>query len=102
MALRNRRALDSSRRLRAAVGPDYALGAIIPNPRGMELRRDYWQPFLYAELAAIYDVFVFMVYLTYRGDGRPYVARRDREQDDPAHRDRPPGRPGPPHRRPGP
>ncbi|HSI29748.1 MAG TPA: hypothetical protein VK951_00345, partial [Miltoncostaeaceae bacterium] len=69
VALRNRRALDLSRRLREAVGPDYALGAIIPNPRGMELRRDYWQPFPYAELAARYDVFVPMVYSTYRGDG---------------------------------
>jgi hypothetical protein len=76
VALRNRRALDLSRRLRAAVGPDYALGAIIPNPRGMELRRDYWQPFPYAELAAIYDVFVPMVYSTYRGDG-PAVVSRD-------------------------
>jgi hypothetical protein len=76
VALRNRRALDLSRRLRAAVGPDYALGAIIPNPRGMELRRDYWQPFPYAELAAIYDVFVPMVYSTYRGDG-PAVVTRD-------------------------
>jgi hypothetical protein len=76
VALRNRRALDLSRRLRAAVGPDYALGAIIPNPRGVELRRDYWQPFPYAELAAIYDVFVPMVYSTYRGDG-PAVVTRD-------------------------
>jgi hypothetical protein len=75
VALRNRRALDLSRRLRAAVGPDYALGAIIPNPRGMELRRDYWQPFPYAELAAIYDVLVPMVYSTYRGDGPAVVAR---------------------------
>ncbi len=75
VALRNRRALELSRRLRAAVGRDYALGAIVPNPRGMELRRDYWQPFPYAELAAVYDVFVPMVYSTYRGDGPAVVAR---------------------------
>ena len=34
------------------------------------------QPFPYAELAAIYDVFVPMVYSTYRGDG-PAVVSRD-------------------------
>ena len=75
VSLRNRRALDLSRRLRAAVGPDYALGAIIPNPRGMELRRDYWRPFPYAGLTGIYDVFLPMVYSTYRGDGPRVVAR---------------------------
>lgn len=76
VARRNRRLLDLSERLRAAVGPDHALGAIIPNPRGMELRRGYWRAFPYAELAALYDVFVPMVYSTYRGDG-PAVVRRD-------------------------
>lgn len=75
VSLRNRRAMDLSRRLRAEVGPDYALGAIIPNPRGMELRRDYWQPFPYADLAGVYDVFVPMVYSTYRGDGAAIVRR---------------------------
>jgi len=75
VALRNRRALDLSRRLREAVGPDYALGAIIPSPRGMELRRDYWQPFPYADLAAVFDVVLPMVYSTYRGDGPAVVTR---------------------------
>jgi hypothetical protein len=74
--LRNRRLARLSRGLRAAVGPDYALGAIIPNPRGMALRRDYWRPFPYAALAAVYDLFVPMVYSTYRGDG-PRVVTRD-------------------------
>ena len=73
---RNRRLMDLSARLRAAVGPDDALGAIIPNPRGMELRRDYWQPFPSAKLAGVYDVFLPMVYSTYRRDG-PAVVRRD-------------------------
>jgi hypothetical protein len=76
VALRNRRLLSLSERLRQEVGPDYALGAIVPNPRGMELRRDYWQPFPYGDLAGIYDAFVPMVYSTYRGDG-PAVVRRD-------------------------
>ena len=73
---RNRRLLSLSARLRRAVGPDYALGAIIPNPRGMELRRGYWRAFPYAELGRVYDIFVPMVYSTYRGDG-PAVVRRD-------------------------
>ena len=55
---------------------DRDVGAIIPNPRGMELRRDYWQPFPYADLAAVYDVVLPMVYSTYRGDG-PAVVTRD-------------------------
>ncbi len=76
VSLRNRRTMDLSQRLRAAVGPDYALGAIIPNPRGMALRRDYWQPFPYADLAGVYDAFLPMVYSTYRGDGAA-VVRRD-------------------------
>ena len=41
----------------------------------MELRRDYWQPFPYADLAAVYDVVLPMVYSTYRGDGRAVVTR---------------------------
>jgi hypothetical protein len=73
VARRNARLLALSRGLRAAAGPDYALGAIIPSPRGMELRRDYWQPFPYSELAGIYDAFVPMVYSTYRGDGAGVV-----------------------------
>jgi hypothetical protein len=76
---RNGRLLRLSARLRKAVGPDYALGAIIPNPRGMELRRGYWRAFPYAELARVYDLFVPMVYSTYRGDG-PAVVRRDMDR----------------------
>ncbi len=73
---RNRRLLDLSARLRAAVGPDYALGAIIPSPSGMAVRPGYWRAFPYAELAGVYDVFLPMVYSTYHGDG-PAVVRRD-------------------------
>ncbi len=76
VARRNARLMRLLTRLRAAVGPDYALGAIIPNPRGMELRRGYWRAFPYAPLAGVYDLFVPMVYSTYRGDG-PAVVRRD-------------------------
>lgn len=64
--LRNARLLALSARLRAAAGEGYPLGAIIPSPRGMELKPKYWPAFPYASLAATYDVFVPMGYFTYR------------------------------------
>lgn len=64
--VRTARALRLSERIRAAVGPEEALGAIIPSPRGMELRPTYWPGFPYAELAAIYDVFLPMGYFSWR------------------------------------
>jgi hypothetical protein len=68
-ALRTRRLLSLSRQLRAAVGPGYALGAIIPAPRGMEQVPKYWPGFPYAQLAQIYDVFLPMVYWTFSVKG---------------------------------
>ena len=76
VSLRNRRLLDLSARLRAAVGADYALGAITPSPSGMADRPGYWRAFPYAELAGVYDIFLPMVYSTYHGDGAR-VVRRD-------------------------
>lgn len=64
--LRNRRLLALSARIRAAVGRSYALGAIIPSPRGMQLLPRYWPGFPYAELARTYDVFLPMGYFSYR------------------------------------
>jgi hypothetical protein len=58
-----------SRRLRAAVGTRYALGACIPSPAGMADNATYWPQFPYKTLAGIYDVFVPMGYYTYHGDG---------------------------------
>ena len=63
-AVRNARVLALSRQLRAAAGPDFGLGAIIPSPRGMEIRPAYWPGFPYAQLAALYDVFLPMTYFT--------------------------------------
>ena len=68
-ALRTRRVLSLSRQLRAAVGPGYALGAIIPAPRGMEQVPKYWPGFPYPQLAGIYDVFLPMVYWTFSVKG---------------------------------
>jgi hypothetical protein len=77
--LRNARLLALSRRLRAAVGRSYALGAIIPSPRGMQLLPQYWTPFPYRRLARVFDVFLPMGYFTYRphdlGGAFGYTAR---------------------------
>jgi hypothetical protein len=67
--IRNARVLTLSRSLRAAVGADYPLGAIIPSPRGMQIKPAYWPSFPYAQLAGIYDVFLPMVYWTYSVKG---------------------------------
>ena len=64
VAVRNARVLALSSKLRAAVGPDMSLGAIIPSPRGMEIRSTYWPGFPYAQLAGIYDAFLPMTYFT--------------------------------------
>ncbi len=70
---RTARLLSLSRQLRDAVGPSYRLGAIIPSPRGMELRPSYWPGFPFERLAALYDVFVPMAYYTYHVRGRAAV-----------------------------
>jgi hypothetical protein len=66
---RTKRLLTLSRRIRARVGPDYPLGAVIPSPVGIARADDYWPVFPYAQLNAIYDVFVPMGYFTYHVAG---------------------------------
>jgi hypothetical protein len=77
-APRAQRLLTLSRRLRSVVGAG-ALGAIVPSPRGMELRPTYWPGFPWAALRRLYDVFLPMTYYTYRFDGADaaygYLAR---------------------------
>jgi hypothetical protein len=77
--LRNARLLSLARRLRAAAGRSYALGAIIPSPRGMQLLPTYWPGFPYRRLARVFDVFLPMGYFTYRprdlGGAFGYTAR---------------------------
>ena len=63
--LRNRRLLQLSRRLRADVGREYALGAIVPSPIGMS--PSYWPGIPYRSLTRSYDVFLPMAYSTLRG-----------------------------------
>ncbi len=72
-ARRTSRLLRLSRQLRKAVGGGFALGAIIPSPRGMELSPSYWPGFPYGELAGIYDVILPMTYYSYRVEGRAAV-----------------------------
>jgi hypothetical protein len=63
-SLRNQRLISLSARLRRAVGPNYALGAIIPSPVGMIRHRHYWRSFPYRAVARLYDVFLPMAYFT--------------------------------------
>jgi hypothetical protein len=78
-ALRTRRLLRVATDLREAVGAEYRLGAIIPSPRGLELSPTAWPGFPYEELAERFDVFLPMIYFTYRTTTAPaaraYVTR---------------------------
>lgn len=61
---RNRRVRSLSRRLREAVGPDYPMGAIVPEAGAL-----YWPDFPYKSVARRFDVFLPMAYFTYRTSG---------------------------------
>jgi hypothetical protein len=62
---RNERLLRLSKKIRSAVGPDYSLGAIIPDPKTQR----YWPNFPYRRVAKVYDVFLPMSYFTFRTKG---------------------------------
>ncbi len=78
-ARRTERLLRLASGIRAAAGEGYPLGAIIPSPRGMEILPAYWPGFPYANLAAVFDVFLPMAYFSYRtrdeATAGAYVAR---------------------------
>jgi hypothetical protein len=63
-SLRNRRLMQLSMQLRAAVGPRYPLGAITPGEVGFRRHPRYWPRFPYRGLARYYDVFLPMAYFT--------------------------------------
>ena len=67
---RNLRLLEVSEALRQAAGPDYPLGAIIPDSHSL-----YWPRFPYKRIARIYDVMVPMGYFTFRAKGFKHVER---------------------------
>jgi hypothetical protein len=75
IGLRNRRLLELSRRLRALVGDDAGLGAIVPDP----VTQRYWPRFPYRRVRALYDAFLPMSYWTYRVRGSGAVYRYTRE-----------------------
>jgi hypothetical protein len=66
---RTRRLLAVSSRVRAEVGQNYRLGAIIPSPRGMQKHPGYWPDFPYTQLESLYNVFLPMTYFTWRVSG---------------------------------
>src|SRR5207244_3761503 len=67
--------LALSARIRAAVGPSFPLGAIIPSPRGLIRVPTYWPGFPYKALPAYYDVVLPMSYYTFHTNG-PWAAHR--------------------------
>lgn len=71
IAVRNRRMLALSHRLRQLVGPDAAVGAIIPDP----VTQRYWPRFPYRSVRSLYDVFLPMAYWTPHFRGAAIVDR---------------------------
>jgi hypothetical protein len=74
VALRNKRALRLSKRIRSAVGSRYPLGAIVPDSRSTSVSLpSLWPRFPYRRLRKTYDVFLPMTYSTFRGKGTGFV-----------------------------
>ena len=71
---RNARLMRLSRGVRAEVGADYPLGAIIPDPKTQR----YWPRFPYRGVAQLYDVFLPMSYFTFRTKGYDNVYKYTR------------------------
>jgi hypothetical protein len=72
---RNAALLKLSRMIRAEVGPDYELGAIVPDQLSTSRGNVLWPSFPYAAAARYYDVFLPMAYSTFnraRGAARVY------------------------------
>jgi hypothetical protein len=76
---RNARLSALSKKIRAAVGTQFPLGAIIPSPAGMAKNATYWPGFPYKAVAAVYNVMVPMGYYTYHGDGYANAYRDTRD-----------------------
>ncbi|HWB72787.1 MAG TPA: hypothetical protein VG452_11270, partial [Egibacteraceae bacterium] len=67
VAERSRRLLALSAALRAWIGPDYPMAAVVLPPLQLDRRPSWWPAFPYAELRAHYDVFIPMSYSSFRG-----------------------------------
>lgn len=66
-ATRNERAIQYSRKLRAAVGSSYVMSAIVIPPTSLERNPQRWPDFPWAELAKHYQLFQPMNYWTAHG-----------------------------------
>lgn len=67
VAERSRRLIALSQQLRAWVGPDYPMSAIVLPPLQLDLRPSWWPNFPWKEIAPYYDVWVPMSYSSFRG-----------------------------------
>lgn len=76
---RNRALHTLSRRIRRAVGPDYPLGAIVPDSRSTAPLRSLWPLFPYSAVAPYYDVLLPMAYSTFRVRGGRAAYRYTRQ-----------------------
>jgi hypothetical protein len=74
IALRNRRMLALSGRLRRLVGDGASIGAIIPDP----VTQRYWPRFPYRRVRAHYDALLPMSYWTFHARGAAQVYRYTR------------------------
>ncbi|HKA05596.1 MAG TPA: hypothetical protein VKD67_14770 [Acidimicrobiales bacterium] len=86
-AERSARLVDLSKRLREAVGPHVALGAIVmPAVQTEVVNRLYWPTFPWAELKPYFDVWLPMAYWSFRQDpyhsGYTYVTESVRRMRD--------------------
>lgn len=66
-AERSRRLIALSQQLRAWVGPEYPMSAIVLPPLQLDLRPSWWPNFPWKEIAPYYDVWIPMSYSSYRG-----------------------------------
>jgi hypothetical protein len=65
LARRNAALVRLSRMIRAEVGPDYQLGAIVPDQLSTSRGNVLWPSFPYRATARYYDVFLPMAYSTF-------------------------------------
>lgn len=63
--LRNQGFATLSERIRAKVGADYTLGAIIPSPLNLSRKKGFWDDFPYQTVAKGYDVVLPMNYYSF-------------------------------------
>lgn len=75
LTARNKAVITLSRRIRKAAGPEYPLGAIVPDQRSSNVSPALWPAFPYAALRPYYDVVLPMAYSTVRAKGGPAVYR---------------------------